>query len=264
MSTAHFGELTLRRLFVGELPETEASAVKRHADGCPTCGGALRSFEEEQRQFSSQISFERFEAGVERAARVPRGEAKPAPRREWLRPVMAMAASVLVVVTVAAVTRDSDFGGNLGGNKLKGGAAVKLTVAGKDGTQREAARIGAERLHPGDRVMVGYEAGGHRYVGVVSIDEGGIITPLFPEAGQLLPAQQSEGLAYLPESIEFTGVGMERLLVVLVDEPLTVEALITAAGESFKRGGEDLSRFEELRLSGDVSHYLFLKPAQGQ
>jgi hypothetical protein len=43
------------------------------------------------------------------------------------------------------------------------------------------------------------------------------VTPLYPEAGPSLPALSDARTHYLPGSLEFTGKGTERLIVILSD-----------------------------------------------
>ncbi|MFL5321626.1 MAG: ACP synthase, partial [Myxococcaceae bacterium] len=90
MSELHVPEISLRRMFAGELVGTDAEEVKRHAGECAACRAKLRGIEEEQARFEQAISLERFRAGVERAARGNSG----APRSPTGIFVMAAAAAV--------------------------------------------------------------------------------------------------------------------------------------------------------------------------
>src|SRR6187549_1551628 len=75
----HFDELKLRRFVAGELQGEDRDAVTAHLAGCTACARRIEGVREEQSDFEQQISFDRFAAGVERAARVP----APAPVSRW-------------------------------------------------------------------------------------------------------------------------------------------------------------------------------------
>src|SRR5258706_6278960 len=95
MNREHVGELKLRRMFVGELQGAEADRVQAHTAACVECRDTLAQLASEQRAFESEIPFERFAAGVERARRTPR----PDPRRTtWIYPALAIAAAISLAV----------------------------------------------------------------------------------------------------------------------------------------------------------------------
>ncbi len=124
----HPGSLTLRRLQAGEAVGGE---VSEHVTSCDVCQAELARFTQEQQAFEQAISFDRFAAGVERAARQ---QTKPAPRRQWPQVVLALAASVTLIAGVQLVLSRVEPAG--GGNRLKGGASIQMEVAGA-GPQRE-------------------------------------------------------------------------------------------------------------------------------
>ena len=253
--TTHLAELTLRRLFAGELEGPSASATREHAQLCADCRAKLKAIEEEQRRFEREVPFERFAAGVERAARLPR----PSPRRlpSWAGPVLSVAALLVVVVAAGPLFRQPAR------NRLKGGGEVSVVIAGPaDGPQRAASSDpGApEALSPGERVRIGYQAGAHRYLTSVSIDEAGNVTRLYPEQGTSLRAASEPQTHYLPGSLEFTGRGAERLIVVLSDEPLEVDAVASAATRAYSAAGGKLSHLDSLDVPGEQFHRTFLKP----
>jgi len=255
MTSAHVGELKLRRFRAGELAAEDASLIATHTQECGTCRAKLRAFDEEQRSFEAAIPFERFAAGVERAARRP--GAAPARSLRWLAPVLSIAAGLFLVLTAAPVIR-----GTLSthGNRTKGGADVVLKIAAKDnGPQREASAQTPEPLGLGERVRIGYKGGGHRYVASVSIDEQGEVTALYPEEGRSLAAAEGSELEYLPNSLEVTGRGLEQVVVVLSDEPLEVEALKAAARGAYEKAGS-LARMGKLDVPGEQFSRTVLKP----
>jgi hypothetical protein len=252
----HVGMMKLRQLRAGELPGAEAQAVRAHADGCDDCRGKLKELEDEQARFQAAVSFDRFAAGVERAAR-PQPAVERA--RRWMAPALALAASlVLVVAAGRALSNGED---PRGGNRVKGGAEVELKIAGPGGaSQRDAPERAPALLSPGERVRIGYRAVEHRYVTVVSVDELGQVTPVYPERGQSLPASGGNAMVYLPESLEFTGSGAEKLIVILSDEPLEVDRVVAAAGAAYTSAQGDLSRLGPLAVPGEQFARMVQKP----
>src|SRR6185295_8408771 len=99
----HIGDLTLRRRRAGETLGPDGPAIEAHATSCADCRARIRALDDEQRRFEQEISFDRFAAGVERAAR---GASKAKARRPillhtWVAPMLAAAACVVAMVTFA-------------------------------------------------------------------------------------------------------------------------------------------------------------------
>lgn len=246
--STHPGELTLRRLLAGEAP-AEAQA---HAAACAACRARLAAFAEEQQRFEAQIPFERFAAGVERAARTPR-QARPA--RSWaVRVGLALAATLAVGVTAKLALGERPH------THLKGGAGVEVVVAGA--TQRPGSTdpLAPEVLARGERVRLGVVADAWRYVAVVSVDERGEVTALYPEAGPSLALRGGREPEYLPDSVEFTGPGLERVVVVLTEAPVDVEAVVKALRTRYEEARGDLMHLPPLALPGEEFQRTFLKP----
>ncbi|QQR42296.1 DUF4384 domain-containing protein [Myxococcus xanthus] len=258
--SAHESEWTLRRLSAGELAATEAARVQAHAASCETCAQALRGIQEAQTRFEAEVPFERFEAGVEQALRRQQDSARPPPRR-WVATTVAIAASLLMVVLVRPLLgSNAESGAIVGLDHFKGGATAELLIGGGLGPQREATPGRPEALDPGERVIVGYKAGTHRYVAALSVDAIGEVTPLYPEAGASAPVAPGRGQHWLPGGWEFTGSGDERVIVVLSDEPLPQETLVEAARRAFAQADGDVGRMAELEVPGAQTHWVLQKP----
>lgn len=255
-ASTHPGAMTLRRLLAGELKEPEASSCRAHAETCPDCRARVRGLEDEQRRFEQEVSFERFAAGVERAVRRPRAPARPRPR--WLGPLAAVAASCALALAARGLFELEQPGPN----RIKGGA-IEIRVAPAAGDpQRQASEDPAtpEPLSPGERIRIGYRAHGHRYLTAISIDDQGEVTALYPESGRSLEVPSDAELRFLPDSLELTGEGSERVVVILTDEPLEVEAVARAARQAFEHAGRDVIKLDHLDLPGEQFHRTFLKP----
>jgi hypothetical protein len=249
----HIGELGLRRHRAGEALPADRLA---HLASCAECRARGKALDDEQRRFEHEVSFDRFAAGVERAARGDRAKPRrrPALRGWMLAPVLAAAASLVFMVTFVP--------NRPGPNRTKGGAGITVRVAGGGGAQRTAAAAAPEALAPGERVRIGYDPGDHRFLLALSIDDRGAVTPIYPEAGRSLPVLAGTGGAtrYLPDSLELTGAGKERLVVVLSDAPVEVEAARRAARAAYDRAKGDLLRLPPLELPGEQFQRTFIKP----
>ncbi len=209
------------------------------------------AIEEEQRRFEAAIPFDRFSAGVERASRTPRQVA--APPRAWVQYALAVAAG-LVLITAIPVLLNGGKGGSGHHNGLKGGVGVNIVVAGPaNGPQRTADPRAPEALTPGERIRIGYHAGNYRYLAAVSVDEHGEISVISDGA---VP----NGEGYLPDALELTGQGLERVIIVMSNEPLPDDELRRAIRTRFDEARGNLSQLGMLDVPGEQFHQVFLKP----
>jgi Domain of unknown function (DUF4384) len=246
----HPGALTLRRLHAGEAVGAD---VQAHASTCAECQARLKTFTEEQQRFEEGIPFERFAAGVERAARTPREVQRP--RAPWLQVVLSLAALLLFAVGFGQFV-GIDEGGR---NRLKSGGDIEVVIAGA-GPQRSASPTSPEPLARGERVRIGYSAGTWHYLAVLSIDEAGQVTPLYPERGTSLPIAPEGPKAWLPDSLEFTGSGLERVVVVMTQDPTDMQVLAKEAKRRYDEAQGELGKMNDLAVPGDQFHRTFLKP----
>lgn len=272
----HLGDLSLRRFRAGEHLDV---ALVGHVSGCAECTRRLDALAEEQRAFEQRISFDRFAAGVERAARVPGPAAAPSLR--WLgRPASTRSfLTVMSVGTLAAgfalflglrpllesnrVRRENNVEATAAANRIKGSATATVTfrIAPPDGgPQRTAAWEAPEPLAVGERIRVGVQPGGRRFLFAFAIDDKGTVTPLYPEVGTSMPLPNSGRMQYLPDSLELTGRGSERLVVLLTDAPLELDVVRRSATAAFLKAGGNLLRLPDLGLGGQQFHRTFLKP----
>jgi hypothetical protein len=249
----HPGELELRRLLAGE----SVAGASAHLIECTECKARMKGFEEDRRRFEAEIPFERFAAGIERATRQLRATPRADPRP--LRVAIAAAAALVVVVAtpllMGRVTGPS-------ANRLKGGSEVVVVVsAGVGGTQRHASTDPQqpEALAAGERVRIGVRAGALHYFCAVSIDEAGEVTAIHPAQGMSLRLQGEAGLEYF-DSLEFTGPGLERVVVLLTAEPLEVGEVKRALRARYDEARGKLSQLGTLDLPGEQFHRTFLKP----
>ncbi len=255
MNALHPRDIELRRLLAGE----QVDAATSHLPGCAECKARVKELEAEQQRFEGAISFERFAAGVERATRQPRETPKPVSRGP-VRILMALAATVLLLAGIPLVMRGQSDGGF---NRLKGGSEVEVIVAAPaNGPQRVGSHDPQqpEALGQGERVRIGFRAGSHRYLAAVSIDEAGEVTALYPEKGPSLRVRSDGAKHYLSDSLEFTGHGLERIVVVMTNDPLDVDDVRRAAKARYDEARGNLTQLGTLDLPGEQFHRTFLKP----
>lgn len=256
----HLAELKLRRLRAGELLGQDGEAARSHLAGCGECTARLEALEEEERRFQAEVPFDRFAAGVARAQRRP--ALRPV---QLVTPVLALAAAVLLTVALRPMIAGTELadgrGNRLKGDRSKRGAEIELRIAPPAGhPQRDAAPDAPEVLSSGERVRIGYKAGDYKFLAAVSVDEDGVVTPLYPEDGQSLPVEETGATHYLPGALEFTGRGAERVIVVFTDEPLALSEVKRAAKVAYDAAHGDVLRMPELAVPGGQFHQTLLKP----
>jgi hypothetical protein len=60
--------------------------------------------------------------------------------------------------------------------------------------------------------------------------------------------------------VAFYGSGLERVVVVLSDEPLEVEAVLEAARRGWESAGRNVTTLSSLGVEGEELHWLLRKP----
>lgn len=252
----HVGELRLRRFRADELPGEARAAVAAHVEGCATCRARLRSLDDEQRQFEREIPFERFAGGVERAARVPRA-VRPRSISIFVGGgalAFAAAAALVLVLRPAGGPGPGAPGAShragdraIGGLNATKGLAMDATLrvaAARGGVQRTLDPGSVAALLPGDRVRIGYRTDAARFLVAVSIDDAGVVSPLYPQEGPSLQVARQPGVTFLPDALEFTGAGRERVFLFLADRSIDLAGVVRAVREAFERAGRNLERMQ--------------------
>ncbi len=251
---AHPGSLALRRLLAGDAD----ALTKAHAASCEVCRGALDAFKAEQIAFEREVPFDRFAAAVERKATQQRAGAA-APRRWWsdnVRLAVGLAACFVAVVVAQRVVPGTPLA------RTKGAADVELVVAaGPAGTQRVASPDprAPEVLTHGERVRVGVTPAAWHFVLVISIDATGAVTPIYADGARSLPLSGTSP-EFLPDSLEFTGSGLEHVVVLLSDRALDVDVVGHSLREQFAAANGDLTTIGALAVPGEQFHRTFQKP----
>jgi hypothetical protein len=239
------GELELRRYRAGELDESRRVAIDRELAANPVLRAKLEALDDEQRAFEREVPFERFAAGIARARRKRGG------RRPWMigaGGALAVAAAILLFVRPAP------------SNRLKGGDDLVVARVGGAEGQRDAVPGAVTALAPGERVRVGYRVEGPRHLVVLALDDAGAVTPLYPAAGAAMAVAPVTEPVYLPDSVEFTGSGRERLSVLVGERSFTVDDAIAAARLAFERARGDVAAAVVAGPVWAETAFVFTKP----
>jgi len=77
---------------------------------------------------------------------------------------------------------------------------------------------------------------------------------------KIYAADGNDNPLFLLDSMELTGSGTERIVVLLSDQPIDVEAATRAARAAYERVGGDLVRLPALGLPGEEFSRIFSKP----
>ena len=263
MSTTltHPGLFALRRAIAGEPVD---ASVKEHLAHCAQCRVRAEELGAEQRRFEASVPFERFEQGVELARRRPQWPWARG-RSAMLRPatgwVVALAATIVAVFASHGLYGDS----RTLGSRLKGGeshAAVQLVVASHESSARRVTSDDPavpEALTRGDRVRIGVTPGPWHFALVLSIDAKGAVSPVYAEENRSL---RLSGVSpeFLPDSVEFTGGGLEHIVVLLTDQPRDADEVGAQLRRRFSEAGGDLTKLGNVESPGEQFHRTVLKP----
>jgi hypothetical protein len=141
------------------------------------------------------------------------------------------------------------------------GAAILVRIAAAHGAnhQRTVNSEAAELLAPNERIRLGVQPGIHSFLLVVSLDDHGTVSVLYPDGGSSMPMARGSGMQLLPGDLELTGTGVERLVVLLSDDPLQEEFVRAAAAAAFQKSAGNLQKLPQLALPGEQFHRTFIK-----
>lgn len=204
-------DLRLDRLLLGELPATDAHALREHVAGCEHCGPRLAA----------------LEAG--RAAFAPEAEAWKTPSlgrsrasRRWALPgglaLGALAASLSLLVVRPALQEDD-------GLRSKGGARVGLYVQ-----HGGVLRLGGttERVAAGDTLQFVTSLRTARHVAVLSVDGSRRASVFYPAGPYTAEQPAGEDLPLPLSTVLDAAPGPERVHVLLCEAPLELSPLLRA------------------------------------
>ena len=252
---AHPGELQLRRFRAGEFAPAQRQQIEQHTAPVVAAAPAWLPSTTSNAPSNAPSPSNVSPAGSSaRPARRRRDRAR-CWRRPWVMPAfsLAAAAAVVLVLRSPAVERPDGAGHidsaghshGFGFNQRKGATvAATLRIASADGrTQRtlpEGPASAHAQLAPGEQLRLGYDTDQPRHLIALSLDDQGVITPLYPETGVSLPIAPAAGTTYLPDSIQLTGAGQERIFLMIADGSFSMEAAVATVLAAQLKAGEQL------------------------
>ncbi len=245
--TCRVSELTLRRLAAGELSGEAQAQVRGHLADCARCAKAFARMEREADAYFASVPFEAFAQAV-------KAKGRGQERRRWAGPAavaLAVAVALVLAAPLQAVLHAPSHS-----NRSKGDL-LEVYVGGAGAAPRIA--HSGEALAPGERIRLGYHGAEGDYLLVLAVDESGAVTPVYPERGRSLKAEPGNQVHMLPDSVELTGQGFERLVALFSDQPLEVEAAREAARAEFSRA-RSLAAMAPLPLDAREQSLLLRKP----
>ena len=230
----------LRRLAYGELDDDAHAHLHARLEEDPEASDRLARLRAEAEDFEKAAHTAAINAIVDRLTDRTTGTARAVPLTRWppqrmlagagLAAAAALAWVVIELPTKApqtrvkgatrTVTRDPD-------------ACAKGVCPGLEMFVKDAAGIrrgvdGAP-LRAGDWVQFRYRGAGHTHLFVVSVDDDGVVSPLYPDhRGDSVPIKP-DGLHVLDGSVILDdAVGPERVYALFSDRPLRFDGLASA------------------------------------
>jgi hypothetical protein len=236
--------IELRSLRAGELSGETKSKLEAHLGGCEHCRARVLELEQEEAYFHANIDVAAESVRVVEQLNAPK---KPGPWRlpAWIS--VPAAALALVIVVLVAQPKEEENGTRLKGASTPRAAHVELQMYVKDAAGIRAAADGA-RLREGDAIQFRYDAGGRDYLMVLSVDAGGTISPLYPDAERASIKVSPHGRHVLEGSIILDQTrGPERIFAFFSAAPLTFEEVKRELKEELAKES-DVTRLQAVEL----------------
>jgi hypothetical protein len=249
-------DITLERYLLGELPDREMAETKRVLEEDEESRARFRALKRSNREILDQYPPDfmgrqiqsRLDRQDEQSSK--KGFFTPWPMAAFMG---AAAATLLLLAFLPPELITSRPVENVSTEQIKGhGPNLKLYRKTPDGS--EALKDGA-RAHPGDVIRIGYQAAGHPYGVIVSVDGRGAATLHLPDGGNRSARLQNQGQVLLDFALELDNApGWERYYFVTSDAPFEVAPVVRAAEQiDIER---PVDRPEKLNLSKDLDQFV--------
>jgi hypothetical protein len=223
--------LTLMSYFAGDLDEITTLQVKKHVDQCPECKSALAKLNQEQTQF-----LERYP--------IPPIANETLPKKRITifnsRPLMALAATLVLVVTAGYITMNRTGKDEF---RIKGDTNIDMYVQSSNGSP-ENRKTGL--FCPGEKIQFTYSCGAYNNFVLLSSDTSGNISVYFPSSGiTSIPLEPGQKLP-LPNSIILDNyIGKEVYIALFSKSSINVSSITAKVKESITNG----AGFDNLKIS---------------
>jgi hypothetical protein len=246
--------------------ERERAPLRVHLLSCSQCRSGVEQLERERAAFLEDGPPAAFMTEVvARAEREPApvvpGRGRPASRRtlRWTAAALVAAALALAVITRSelSATRDPE------GIRLRGTAALELGLFVSRAGGPALPLAPEERLAEGDVLRFAARSARPGYASIVNVDDRGHVTQYLPQRpGASLRIEASERLTPLPQSIRLDGfVGRELIALVISDEPLATDMVVSAFTRAYAASGGRLDHFAQPELEARVHWRIIHKRA---
>jgi hypothetical protein len=232
MTSEHIDRLTLISYFTGDCDNYTRRIVESHCAQCGQCRGALEKLEHEKKEFLARYP---YESPVIR----------PHTKKNIIhfpRPLIALAATVLIAVSVVILYRSSLHKSNYYG--IKGDTGIKIYV------KKESEAVESRNNHiyyPGEYIQITYSCGKMNRFILLSIDRNGNISTYYPAGSDSSIVLEPGANLPLPNSIE-------------LDSYLGTELFIALFSESKKYVPEIVERIERAYRNQNTLKKLKIEP----
>lgn len=228
----------LRALHLAELAPQDELALSKQAGNCASCQARLHSMAKERERFLNETDILKESRAV--LDRLTAQTSPPSWRDKlanlWRPQILAplAAAAILLVVVLPRLPNQTDgLGNRTKGSKgmvmpppLEPKIALKMYVKDRNGYHTGES---GEVLKEGDQIQFRYNAGGHRYLIIASLDGRGLLSPLYPDTPTQSIQVRSNGLHVLDGSVILDdAVGPERIFALFSDAPIQFQELQAA------------------------------------
>jgi hypothetical protein len=233
-------DLVLERLRLGELEKSRAASLRERLGRDEELRLRLAALEASDAEILRTYPADQFAAAV-RAGAGREAEMSRAGRPGWRTPVMpaAVAACLLALLGGARLVRDTlvspgaSPSATAPGERVKGGPVALLLF--RQGLDRSVERLAQGAVaRPSEVVQIAYQAGGHPYGVILSIDGRGTVTRHLPAEGEMAAPLRAGGTVVLPAAFRLDDApSLERFYFVAGDEPFAVapiEAMVLRSG----------------------------------
>ncbi len=258
----------LRALHLSELDSPAELALSKRASSCASCQARLRSMAEERERFLSETDvLKESQAILDRLTAEPSSPGWRDTLAVLARPSIWGPVAAAAILLIIALPRLPNQTSDPLGNRTKGSKGmvmppplepnVALEMYVKDSNGYHSGKSG-EVLKEGDQIQFRYDAGGHRYLIIASLDGRGLLSPLYPDTPTESIEVRSRGLHVLDGSVILDdAVGPERIFALFSDTPIRFQEL-QAALQKYPRS-TNIERLDLKRDDVDETTIMIIK-----
>ncbi len=232
-------DLILERYLLGELPEDEMKRIQGRLESDETLRLRIDALRESNGMIREEYPTDWMLQQIASKQEASEAEAHANPKVPGLRlprlslttalPAALILALLIMMPGIIGPDRELPFGGDLVPTERLKGDGPRMQLFRKTDAGSERLADGAF-VDEGDLILVGYQAAGHGYGLLLSIDGRGAVTRHLPESGRQAAALMQGETVPLPFAYELDDAPrIERFYFIASREPFTTEAAMNAA-----------------------------------